>query len=404
MSAKDKPSIPILPLCDKCGLYQNCNSPKMPVWGEGKKEILILGEAPGQNEDREGRPFIGRAGQKLREHLERYGVDADRDCWITNSLICHPKDKNGNNRKPSEKEINYCRPNVVRNVKERKPKVIIPLGEVAVKSLLGWLWRPKPGGIGRWVDWQIPDRQLNAWICPAYHPSWVLRQGGETDEVKDLLFRKSIKKAVRLEDRPWKEEPPEYANMVHIMMDPDDIVKSIGLVGVNDRPVSFDYETDQGKPDGGGEIACCSISDGITTIAFPWHGSQVKEAMRKFLKSPIPKIGQNIKFEHRWSKEVLGCGVNNWIHDDMITSHVLDNRRGVTGIEFQAYVLLGYPPWDHDVHEYLTIKKGVKKNKIRECDLQKLLLYCGIDSLIEWHIGQIQMRKLNARKETSKAA
>jgi uracil-DNA glycosylase family 4 len=392
---KDKLSIPLLPLCGKCGLYRNCHSPKMPVWGKGKKGIFILGEAPGQNEDREGKPFIGRAGEKLRGTLERYGVDADEDCWIYNSLICHPKDKDGNNRKPTPKEINFCRPNVVRTIKELKPRVIIPLGEVAVKSLLGWLWRPKVGAISRWVDWQIPDRQLDAWICPNYHPSWVLRQGGETDEVKDLLFREALKKAVELEGRPGPA-PENYVDEVQIIMNPKMVAYMIPCMGYSsfDSPVAFDYETDQLKPDGNGEIICCSMSDGLTTMVFPWHGKQVKEAMKKFLESPIPKVGQNIKFEHRWSKKELDCDVNNWIHDDMTTAHVLDNKRGITGIEFQAYVLLGQTPWDYDVHEFLKAKGSTKKNRIRECDLRSLLLYCGIDSLIEWHVAQIQMKKL----------
>lgn len=353
------------------------------------------------NEDREGRPFIGRAGQKLREHLERYGVDADKDCWITNSLICHPKDKNGNNRKPSKKEIGFCRPNVVRNITELKPRVIIPLGEVAVNSLLGWLWRPKVGAVSRWVDWAIPDRQLNAWICPNYHPSWVIRQGGETDDVKDLLFRKAIKKAIRLEGRPWNNSQPDYAKQVQIIMDPDEAKMHISIMS-HSNPVAFDFETDQLKPDGNGEIICCSMSNGITTIAFPWHGKQVKEAMKKFLESPTPKVGQNVKFESRWVKKEFGCDVNNWVHDCMITAHVLDNKRGITGIEFQAYVLLGQTPWDYDVHEYLKVKGSTKKNKIKECDLRKLLLYCGIDSLIEWQVSQIQMGKLNAKKEAKR--
>ena len=157
------PVASLIPRCGACGIYRQCKSPKMPVSGQGKQGVLIVGEAPGAVEDEQGKPFVGESGQLLRETLERLDVNVDRDCWVTNSLICRPP----KNRTPTDKEIDYCRPNLINTIEEVQPKTIVLLGAVPVKSLIGWLWREQVGALGRWIGWRIPCQKLNAWICPA---------------------------------------------------------------------------------------------------------------------------------------------------------------------------------------------------------------------------------------------
>src|SRR5688572_528647 len=82
---------PTIPKCGACGLLKGCKSPKMPVSGKGAKGILIIGEAPGRDEDIQGRPFVGATGEKLETTLRKLGVEMRRDCWLTNALICRPK-------------------------------------------------------------------------------------------------------------------------------------------------------------------------------------------------------------------------------------------------------------------------------------------------------------------------
>mgnify|MGYP001766403057 CR=1 FL=1 len=74
--------------CMECGLYKNCISPKMPVTGKGKKEILILSEGPGKNEDEQNKQLIGEAGQLLRSRLKECGLSLDEDFWKTNAVTC----------------------------------------------------------------------------------------------------------------------------------------------------------------------------------------------------------------------------------------------------------------------------------------------------------------------------
>src|ERR1700724_1744053 len=89
-SDKSKARIPLVAQCGACGLRRHCNSPLMPVSGEGRKGIFVLGEAPGKSEDLRNEPFVGKSGQLLESTLAKFGVDLRRDCFIGNSLICRP--------------------------------------------------------------------------------------------------------------------------------------------------------------------------------------------------------------------------------------------------------------------------------------------------------------------------
>src|ERR1022692_2317444 len=85
-----KKPLALVPQCGSCGLYQTCLSPKMPVSGGGRRGILVVGESPGETEDRENTQFVGKTGNYLRSVLRDLDVNLDEDCWKTNSLICRP--------------------------------------------------------------------------------------------------------------------------------------------------------------------------------------------------------------------------------------------------------------------------------------------------------------------------
>jgi len=115
--------------------------------GAFQKKIMVIGEAPGNSEDLQGVQFIGESGQLLQHMLAKCNIDMRRDCIITNSLICRPPA----NKIPKEKMIEWCRPNVIKAIQQHDPKVIILLGKSAVKSVIGWLYRPNPGSMERWA-------------------------------------------------------------------------------------------------------------------------------------------------------------------------------------------------------------------------------------------------------------
>lgn len=111
--------------CKKCSLWQNTNN---PVVGEGplNPEVMLVGQNPGAEEDKTGRPFIGRAGKFLNKVLAENGIDREK-VFITNTV----KHLTPQNRKPSPDEMAACVPYLVEQVKLVKPKVVVLMGAVA---------------------------------------------------------------------------------------------------------------------------------------------------------------------------------------------------------------------------------------------------------------------------------
>ena len=384
----------LVPSCGACGLHKTCNSPRMPVTGEGRHGVLIVAEAPGHTEDDDGVQLVGKAGQRLRKVLKKIGYDLDRDCWKTNAVICRPKTPADANRTPTKQEIEYCRPNLLATMKELKPRVVILLGGPAIESLVGHLWKPDVGPVGRWVGFQIPCQKPNVWVCPTYHPSYLERQD---DEVIDLWFERHLEGAFNLTGRPWAEKQ-EWEKDVWIEMVDDTAASEVQLIAKKEvGVVAFDYETTTIKPDTPwSEIVSCSVSWGRIqpeiTIAFPWRG-QAREAMRELIRSPIPKIAQNLKFEQRWTIKEFGHGVRNWVHDTMLMMHAMDNREGICGLKFQAFALLGFPSYNDSVEPFLSAGKGSRgKNKILEADKFEVLKYNGLDAMLEFRLACRQLQ------------
>jgi len=142
------------------------------VFGVGTvhADLMLIGEAPGLDEDKEGEPFVGAAGQLLTKIIEATGLDRDK-VYIANILKCRPDTpgKVYGNRKPRPEEMETCFPWVKRQIEIIQPKVMIALGGTAVEGLLGKM----PSGIsrlrGNWQEYRgVP-------VMPTFHPSYLLR-------------------------------------------------------------------------------------------------------------------------------------------------------------------------------------------------------------------------------------
>lgn len=385
--------------CGACGLSETCLSPKMEVHGEGKRKVLVLGEAPGKIEDEVGRQFVGPAGQRLRQTLKKINISLDKDCWTSNSLLCRPP----KNKTPDNNKIDFCRPNLTKTIEALQPNVIITLGAIPIRSVMGGIWirTSKVGEVSKWVGWQIPCQKPNMWVTPTFHPSWILRlENGKDSRAKiaALVFEKHLKAAFDIKSKPWPENLPDYTKQIEVVMDVEEAAKRVRKLAKGSRAVAFDYETNTLKPDAKhASIICCSVSDGKETIAYPFYGA-VKEASKELVISDVPKIASNMKFEQRWTMAKLGVRVKNFAHDTMLCAHCLDTRGGISSIKFQAFVLLGAPLWNQHIDELLDTdekeKRGNSRNNIHQIDLQDLLKYCAVDSLLEWRVSQEQMRIL----------
>jgi len=393
---------PRLARCGHCGLCKNCDFPKMTVTGKGRAGVLVITEYPGREEDRKNRQLVGPAGQMLRRCLREIDVDLDQDCWKTSAVICCPESK------PSHDQVMDCRSNLLKTIRELNPRMILAMGSLSVSSLMGWLWKEKPGGMEQWAGWRIPSQQLNAWVCPVFCPSYVRSyeeksekqktKNKERGRVVSIMFREHLEQAFALRDRPWKKVP-EYEKQVRIEMDGGKAAKAIELLVYSqlDVPVAFDFETNMLKPESHrAEIVSCSLSNGEETIAFPIV-SETRRAVVEFLQSSVPKIAHNLKFEDRWSRSMLETLVRGWFWCTMQTAHVLDNRRGISGLKFQSFVRLGQPLYDESVGPYLEGGSNTP-NRIRQASMRDLLLYNGLDSLLCWHLFCKQQKDLEGMK------
>lgn len=160
--------------CTKCRLSENRTQ---VVFGEGTAaaRIMVVGEGPGADEDREGYPFVGRAGELLRGGFEKVGLPKD-SIYITNTVKCRPPD----NRNPRQDELDACRPYLDQQLEIIDPEVVITLGNFALRYCLGDDRRITRSR-GEVYDWN--DRAL----VPTYHPAYVLRNQNEAQTFIDDL-------------------------------------------------------------------------------------------------------------------------------------------------------------------------------------------------------------------------
>lgn len=158
------------------------------VFGDGNPAapIMMVGEAPGEDEDRQGRAFVGVSGQLLDRMMAPVGLDRKVNVYISNILFWRPP----GNRSPTDAEIAACLPFCERHIALVKPKILVLLGGVAAKSLL----RTKEGITrmrGRWTQYMPPPGSgLDAPIdcLPIYHPAFLLRQPGSKRQAwNDIL-------------------------------------------------------------------------------------------------------------------------------------------------------------------------------------------------------------------------
>ena len=148
--------------CTKCSLHET-RIKVVPGKGAKRPEIMFIGEAPGADEDKQGEPFVGRAGKLLTKMIIAMGYSRD-EVFIGNILKCRPP----SNRKPLPEEMDTCMPYLKQQIAALKPKVIIALGATAVQGLLQTTTSISELR-GEWTTFEgIP-------FMPTYHPAYLLR-------------------------------------------------------------------------------------------------------------------------------------------------------------------------------------------------------------------------------------
>lgn len=167
--------------CNKCKLCQNRKNIVFGI-GNTNSKIMFIGEGPGADEDMQGIPFVGKAGQLMNKAFDAIGLERE-NVYIANIVKCRPP----NNRDPQTDEILACMDYLRNQVIIIKPKIIVLLGRIALQSILGQEYKITASR-GKWIE----KKGIN--YMPTWHPAALLR-----DETKKIEFITDLKQVLAKE-------------------------------------------------------------------------------------------------------------------------------------------------------------------------------------------------------------
>lgn len=364
--------------CGLCRLFKKMNHPRLEPVGSGRRRVLFVGSHATKEDDSVG----AFQAKHLSNILWELGVSLD-DCLFTKATICGGT--------PKDAQYKHCRPNLMKTIRDYAPKVIVPLGIEATRAVLADEWRKNYGAIDKWAGYQIPVLSFGAWVCPTYSPTFAYEV--VQDEVMIRFVQEQISLALALEDKALGAQPLSYyIDLVRVLSSKEAVKWLETLLKEQSGDLAFDYETTGLKPDSK-EQEIVSVSfcwAGVDTVAFMWDDAVAPLVSKVLQSKKFRKIASNMKFEDRWTRAKLGHPVARWYWDTMLAAHLIDNRRGITSIKFQSFVELGIGDYDAHIHPYLDSGSSNGLNRIRELDKDELLLYNGLDSLLEYVIYQKQ--------------
>ena len=293
-------------VCPLNSLEKHLETPKMLAVGPDDAKVYVLGEAPGENEDKEGQAFVGKAGRLLRDHFPTV-VDWE-DTRRHNTIRCRPP----GNRDPALVEISSCRGYIEEDIQKVRPKVIIGTGAVPLHWMIGLK------GISSWRGRQIPVKVGNhvCWFYPVMHPSYVARTGDSKSPHSQVL-RRDIQRAIELANS--RHEPPYTP--------PDRIAGGVTTYDGSDmsqlvpleqdlrriaryKEVGYDYETWPLRPyHSKSQLISAAAGPANDVVAFPIEHADVcegwtkraKELLGWFILNSGRKICHNLVFEMEWT-------------------------------------------------------------------------------------------------------
>lgn len=331
--------------CTACPLrlhHAELRHPNMQPFGTKKPLVYFLGEAPGADEDKQGKPFVGKAGSILRMRLEPEWLPLIR--W-NNVVRTRPPD----NRDPTRAEMEACRPSIIRDIVATKPKAIFGFGNIPLKWATGQakitIWR------GRRFPIDVGGHKC--WFFPMYHPSYIAHTrnwtpyGDGYGSDLEFAFHMDLKKAfAALDDLP---DPIIYTKEkllqnVRAIFDPDEAITAI-RAAYTEPNCGLDYETTALRPFASeAKILSVGLATAAEAIAFPIDHSQCtwseKDKVRvwnefeTFLyEAPCRKIAHHLPFEMEWSAFFFGSEClhrGNWGCSES-QAYILDERSDKAG-------------------------------------------------------------------------
>ena len=365
----------------KLGAYH----PDMPPWGAENPEVYFIGEAPGEMEDKENRPFIGKSGQYLQDAIPKEFANAYR---LNNTVRSRPPD----NRAPTELELACCRNSIEDDIAKTKPKIIVAVGATALQ----WLIESEKTEIAKWRGKLFPVKIKDhvCWATCIYHPSYMLRQqrtynGKVMKGDLDFLFDEDMNRVFSLlenyEDTPYHDN--DYLKGVvwsEGLKSDSELEKVLRWLKTlaKESVIALDLETTALRPyHPHSKILTVAIGTYDKTYAFPlqyngaWKPDQLQileTAFVDFLLNSGVKIAHNLKFELEWLAFFYGRDILNakW-GDTYAQAYTLDERKGSHSLDHLVRIHFGF---------WLKALSTLDKTKMEQHSLEKILPYNGMDT------------------------
>jgi len=368
--------------CDGCPLRGVSINTKVPGGGSNSPSIMLVGEAPGREEDELNQVFVGPVGVFLRECMASMEVDAS-DIYFTNIVKCRPP----NNKLVGKykKAVKHCKEYLLEEIERLSPTVIVPLGDTAMEALLGirGIWKNH----GRVIDRDgIP-------VVPTFHPSYV-KFYNKSDQVFDLYSQDLYNAAVIAEGGTPEIIIPDVDYITEGVTNDDILLllkADILSIDIETNTVSTHYCTISADADRGPRILSISFSwDEGVAMFVPWDEEHMP-AIKAVLESDIPKVAHNWKFEYSWLVLKEGIAVSN-IYMDTMLAHYLVDENSRHGLKELAYTYTDIGGYDVEMDVYIGDHP--------ECDPKKSGSYANIPLrlLSKYNCGDVDATLRIARK------
>lgn len=363
--------------CLSCGLWQTCRSPLMAGSGmDYKPDVMVVGEAPGREEDREGAPFMGESGDILRGALEHDGLFDMRKVRFTNAVRCRPPQ---NKLSEHPKAVTHCKGALLQEIEDVNPKLVILMGNTPMRAVLN-----KSGITSERGKAIVHEGRI---YFLTVHPAATFYDASLVPTfVADITRAGKILRG---------EENVDGAKIPHeIVLDPDKAIEKIEALHYADS-VAFDFETtglDLHHPRFKLlALSFCPIVGGKIGKAFSipldhkkstWTKDEirrVKNAIRRLLRDEeVEKIGHNLKYDYQCAAMHLGVEPFGKLADTMLEHWCLNEKKGTHSLKRLAWDFTPFGGYDNELKKAKEEANGVWE----DIDFMKLLSYNAKDSYV----------------------
>lgn len=382
--------------CDKCGIYKKndkIKNPKFePIVPAKYDGLVIVASKPTVEDDVKGIPLINDAAKIIRSTFLKNKVNIVNQVAVVYALQCQ-------SRRGTDVQFKCCSNRMIPQLKDLKPKLIITLGDMAFKYVMGL---KNKHGITKIRNRIIPNYELNCLVFPIFDPNVA------TSYQYKFAIERDLKRILKLWNQDYRKR-----TYINNLLKKRKILENITIHEVKPneleacfaeihslRKVAFDYETTNANPyDKWFEITHIAFS--TPSYAWVFHESlwadnpevfdQIKMHMKIILTNPkVLKIIQNAKFEDQASRYVFGIKklVNSFC--TMLATHVVDERRGCTSLDFQNLTRFGIPPYSETIKPFIVPKtKDHKVNTIRKAPHNDMITYAGLDVITTYGNYQV---------------